>query len=249
MRVLALFLMMGLTAVPAVAAAASVSTVTVASGLGDLYLAGSPANRACCAGDNSNAESPALANLGLVAGSYLTFTTVGSATHYPGETPPLTADGSTAYTYNLTASYGTGISGPTNVHLDGLGGVFLGPNQPSGAAPGQLSGTDFPTISPGLNQIFFIGDGLTGTGTGSTQQFFVPAGATRLYLGIIDDGGYYDNGGSITANITEQLQSVSAAPEPSTWALLLGGVSMIAAAMRMARARRREDEVKDTATA
>ena len=249
MRPLSLILTIGLAAVPAMAAAASISTVTVAPGTADLYLAGSPANRPCCAGDNSNAESPVLANLALTPGSYLTFTTLGSATHYPNESAPATADGSTGYTYNLTADYGTGISGPTNVHLDGLAGVFLGPSQPSGAAPAQLSGTDFTSISPGLDQIFFIGDGLTGTGTGATQQFFVPAGATRLYLGIIDDGGYYDNGGAITANVTEQLTSVSSAPEPSTWALLLGGIGILGAMMRVAHARRREDELKSVATA
>ena len=235
MRALALMLATGLAALPAVATAASISTVVVAPGTADLYLAGSPPNDQCCAGDSSNNNSPILASLLLAPGGSLTFTTSGSATHYPNETPPLTADGSTGYTYDLTADYGTGISGPTGVHLDGLGGVFLGPNQPSGTAPSQLSGTDFSSISPGLNQIFFIGDGLTGTGTGSLQRFVVPAGATRLYLGIIDDGGYYDNGGAITANITENLPTVSSAPEPGTWALMLGGVGAMGLMLRRRR--------------
>jgi hypothetical protein len=63
--------------------------------------------------------------------------------------------------------------------------------------------TDFKTLSPKIGQVFFIGDGLTGTGTGSMQLFEVPATATHLYLGYIDacNGGpvpscYSDNAGS-----------------------------------------------------
>ena len=41
--------------------------------------------------------------------------------------------------------------------------------------------------------MFFIGDGLTGTGSGAVQQFVVPAGATRLFLASSDDLGASDN--------------------------------------------------------
>jgi hypothetical protein len=47
-------------------------------------------------------------------------------------------------------------------------------------------GTGFSTLSPLLDQAFFIGDGLTGNGTGSTQEFFVLTGAMELVLGISD---------------------------------------------------------------
>jgi hypothetical protein len=68
-------------------------------------------------------------------------------------------------------------------------GVFeSGP--PEGDAPASLDfntiGTDFPSLSPVLQQLFFIGDGLTGDGTGSVQVFYVPSGAKSLYLGITD---------------------------------------------------------------
>ena len=197
-------------------------------------MAGSPPGRSCCAGDNSPTESPVLADLSLTAGAVLTFTTSGGASHTPGAVSP-TADGDTSFTYNLTGDYGTGISGPTSVFLNGLAGVFLGPNQPSGAAPAQLTGTAFSSLAPGLDQIFFIGDGLTGTGSGSAQTFVVPSGASSLYLGIIDDGGYYDNHGTIVANITELVPSISAAPEPGTWVLILGGVGAMGMMLRRRR--------------
>ncbi len=50
--------------------------------------------------------------------------------------------------------------------------------------------------------MFFVGDGLTGTGSGATQVFHVPAGATRVFFGFADayqfgnpisPPGYYDD--------------------------------------------------------
>jgi Ca2+-binding RTX toxin-like protein len=68
-------------------------------------------------------------------------------------------------------------------------------------------GTSFSSLSPQLGQVFFIGDGLTGNGTGSRQSFIAPLGATRLYLGIPDGeflrgvpGQYQDNGGSFAVS-------------------------------------------------
>jgi hypothetical protein len=51
-------------------------------------------------------------------------------------------------------------------------------------------------VSPGVQQVFFIGDGLTGTGSGTTQQFVVPPGATRLFLGTMDAYEWNNNAGS-----------------------------------------------------
>ncbi|HEY3242752.1 MAG TPA: hypothetical protein VGM03_05305 [Phycisphaerae bacterium] len=48
-------------------------------------------------------------------------------------------------------------------------------------------------VMPGLRQPFFIGDGLTGTGSGAVQQFLVPDGATRLFLGTIDGCEWSNN--------------------------------------------------------
>jgi len=45
------------------------------------------------------------------------------------------------------------------------------------------------------------------------------------------------------------LQPCSAAPEPTTWALMFGGLAMIGGMLRIAKARRREDEATGIATA
>ena len=47
----------------------------------------------------------------------------------------------------------------------------------------------------------------------------------------------------------DPTSTVSAAPEPGAWALMLGGVGILGAFLRLTHARRREDEVKNIATA
>ena len=73
--------------------------------------------------------------------------------------------------------------------------------------------TDFTALSPKIGQVFFIGDGLTGTGAGTLQRFKVPREATRLYLGYIDNcmspgnttpGCFGDNAGSVSATVRLQ---------------------------------------------
>lgn len=124
-----------------------------------------------------------------------------------------------------------------------LVGVFLGPTEPSGSAPTTLDFSStgltesFLTLSPVLNQTFFVGDGLTGTGSGTVQKFFVPNGATRLFLGFADGNPvgsnsdlynyhgspsyYWDNSGSLTASFT-------IVPEPATASLAAVGLALLA---------------------
>ncbi len=114
------------------------------------------------------------------------------------------------------SSYG-GISGITdNQSTMFLVGVFLDDTEPQDPAPPSLdfSGQNFKTLTPQLNQILFIGDGLTGTGSGTTQQFLVPSTATRLFLGFADTygfhgapGAYGDNAGQLSA--TFQITPIS----------------------------------------
>jgi len=131
-----------------------------------------------------------------------------------------------------------------------LVGVFLAAGGPSGSAPSPLNftgsaiagyttvtgGTGFSALSPLLDQMFFIGDGLTGNGTGSTQQFFVPTGATELVLGISDACGYNgspscyaDNLGTYT--VTASVVNSSSVPEPASFPLVGAGI-MAAVAVR-----------------
>jgi hypothetical protein len=88
-----------------------------------------------------------------------------------------------------------------------LTGVFLDDSTPSGSGPPILNFTlaeNFLTLSPELFQTFFIGNGYTGA---TPKMFFVPAGATRLFLGIADGcvlaggppGCYEDNKGEFGA--------------------------------------------------
>lgn len=130
---------------------------------------------------------------------------------------PSGPDGSTGGGTVSIQSYG-GISG---ADIPGgpicglaLAGVFTGTTPPADPAPVRLNfasgaGTSFTSLSPALNQTFFIGDGLTGTGTGTTQTFVVPQGATTLWLGYQDGQsytsppGYYgDDTGSVSVIFT-----------------------------------------------
>lgn len=114
-------------------------------------------------------------------------------------------DGSpTRVTIDQTPSFGIGeTEGPLNA----LVGVFLDDNQPdsSPAPSGKLdystqAARDFTTASPQLKQVFFIGDGLTSSN--QLQNFVIPAGATRLFLGVMDEQAHwYDNTGSITTTV------------------------------------------------
>jgi hypothetical protein len=106
-----------------------------------------------------------------------------------------------------TLAYG-GISGILSVKRSFfLTGVFLSAGEPADPAPSRLifSAYDFSTLEPELGQLFFIGDG-RGT-EGSKQQFRIPPGASRLFLGFVDNGsdglpGYYDdNSGALQVTV------------------------------------------------
>jgi hypothetical protein len=128
---------------------------------------------------------------------------------------------------------GDGISGITAPNAGYLVGVFENGTEPSAPGPAALDftsiGTDFTTLSPLLNQTFFIGDGLTGDGTGTIQQFIAPAGATELFLGISDAGGYNGSPGAYDDNSGTFSAVVNIVPEPSSLALVALGATAFAA--------------------
>jgi hypothetical protein len=128
---------------------------------------------------------------------------------------------------------GTNASGTTDIlswngiagiidgsHTMFLVAVFLDDSEPADPAPSRLDfsagalGENFFTLAPAIGQVFYVGDGLTGTGSGATQTFAVPPTATRLFFGIADayqfgdptslPGFYGDNLGSFTADFMIQ---------------------------------------------
>jgi len=124
-----------------------------------------------------------------------------------------------------------GISGIVAPNAGFLVGVFENDTEPADPAPLRLNfisiGTNFSDLSPTLNQVFFIGDGLTGDGSGAVQRFHVPIGATRLFLGIADAPGYHGDPGGYSDNSGQFSATFAIVPEPSAIALALIGISMV----------------------
>lgn len=128
------------------------------------------------------------------------------------------------------------ISGYAAVRSGHLVGLLLEAGDPSGlAAPAGIVYSDAASLelasySPEIRQVFFMGDGLVGTGNGSRQTFNIPDSATTLVLGIADgfsfsgEAGYYDDN---TGGYTVRYDVV---PSPGTLGLL--GLSGLVVARR-----------------
>ncbi|MBI2849193.1 MAG: hypothetical protein HYX88_03585, partial [Chloroflexi bacterium] len=145
-------------------------------------------------------------------GQFVEFTSVTGTVTYDISFRPFQGPDGGPHIAPTNVSSAGGISGIRHDEVTGfLVGVFLDDTEPTETALPVLNftgATNFTDLFPILNQTFFIGDGLTGTGSGLTQRFHVPAGATRLFLGLADawngssvtgpPGLYDDNGGSFT---------------------------------------------------
>lgn len=152
-------------------------------------------------------------------------------------------DGGTGASGNTDILSHNGISGITHASRTMfLVGVFTSDTEPSDPAPPRLDAaamSSFFDVFVDLDQTFFIGDGLTGEGSGSTQRFHVPAGATHLYLGFADafafgnptnlPGWYDDNTGTLSVELSIGRIDV---PEPPLWALLGAALLGVGAARR-----------------
>lgn len=218
-------------------ASAGTLTFTVA-GASNPFLAGMPDGSTALL-DTAPAQSPVkVTGFALNAGDILTFAATGSVRYdqvsAATESGP---DGGSLFTTQGGGANGiAGVTAPLNALL----GVFLDDTQPSlTPAPASLNFTtaasrDFTSLSPLLKQAFFIGDGLT---SGSvSQEFVVPTGATRFFVGTHDGFGWFNNSGSFTVSVTGPLAptnpGVPAIPLPAAGWLLLAGLGALGAMAR-----------------
>jgi hypothetical protein len=203
---------------------------------GDSNIFGAGKTSAPAPGGGFGGQLPPLFNFTAAAGQVLTFSNISGSVNFSALSTTSTngnGDGSYLYGTNIL-SYG-GISGIRNDKASAfLVGVFLNDSAPTGSGPSALNftnNTSFAELSPQLNQTFFIGDGLTGSGVGNIQRFLVPEQATRLFLGFADGAGYQrlpgyygDNTGSLVANF-ELQPATEPVPEPGT---VLGALACVA---------------------
>jgi RHS repeat-associated protein len=158
------------------------------------WLAGQPEG-AAIAGDDAPDDSPILAATAdfFAPGEALTFVSSGNVA------PSSTRFGPSGATFTTYFGPRLGMSGLRTPQA-ALVGVFLGDGTPDPAAtPPDLDfssaglGEDFLSLSPLLQQPFLIGDGRTTSGV--VQEFVVPVGATRLFVGVMDNSTWAANAG------------------------------------------------------
>ncbi len=174
----------------------------IVPGTANPYLA-DPAN------DPKTPANPALwkdgtapPSIDVTGGNLLTFSVTGSTTNEPGAAQTSPDGGPFQGKPLIPANFGArGDVSSWDLPIDSLAGIFEGATL--GAAPVPYAGSlSAQSVSPLLGQVFFIGDGLTGTGTGSVQVFHVPAGATHLYFANIDGEQWGNNGGQFSVQVT-----------------------------------------------
>ena len=161
-------------------------------------------------GDSAPEQSPVpVTGMTIEGGATYMFSASGSANH--GSTLPFfPPDGEDLISHYLGAE--NGIADITAPFVS-LIGVFLGPNSPDqDPAPRPLdfrnqADRDYLALAPALKQPFFIGDGVTSSG--DPQQVLAPAGATRLFLGIMDQYNWSDNEGSFTVQVARVASSAA----------------------------------------
>jgi Flp pilus assembly protein TadG len=154
--------------------------------------------------DYAPADSPVQANISINPGSTLTFDGVNGGANNFSSTTLYDADGNTGWICNNSNGPENGIS-DMSAPINCLVGVFMDNSQPSTSSPpasldfSTATARDFSTLKPALKQIFFIGDGRRSTG--EVQNFVVPTGATRLFIGTWDAYEWNNNVGSFNLTV------------------------------------------------
>jgi hypothetical protein len=173
------------------------------------YLAGMPDGTRAVMGDRAPRESPVLVNVSLENAVSVSFRSWGGMDHLP-DCPPncYSPNGSEMASHDGGSE--NGISTVT-APINSLVGVFLGSGRPDkGRAPRGLNferPKDFVSLSPELKQVFFIGTGSNKAGV--VRTFFVPKGATRLFLGTMDGYEWNNNTGGFSVQVAVERSNVS----------------------------------------
>lgn len=203
-------------------------------GTSDPWLAAMPNGSTASINDSAPGQSPVfITELNLSLGGALFFSVSGAVSNGPC-CLPIGPDGGAIFYHGTGVENGiSDIVAPINALI----GLFLDASQPdTSPAPSALDfsilGTAFSSLAPALKQVFFIGDGLTGTGSGSIQNFIIPTGATRLFLGTMDGFEWNNNIGSF--DVTTPIFNVTAiqVSEPNPVLLFILGLSFFAITRR-----------------
>ena len=177
----------------------------------DIFLAGQPdlfklAGRS--GSDQAPKNTPQSVRVTALGGQPVTFAATGASILGGAGPRPRTADGSGTYitTGPVTTHAGSlalsGVTAPSG----SLVGVFTGSSRPQGTPPQPLNFKDARlrdslSLRPKLNQVFYIGQGVTSKG--ARKQFLIPPGAARLFLGILASiGSNHGASGRIAAIVT-----------------------------------------------
>lgn len=222
---------------PLLAVSSAIGATYTVKGTSDLWLSGAASGTTASTNDTLDNAAPFLAPTKIVGGTTYTFSVTGSVSNTHSASG-LSPDGNSKNFIWHDAGAQNGIS---NIYapMNSLIGVFLDSTDPVNGEQGtalnfgttgskHLS-TDFTTLSPTLNQVFFIGNGETSTGL--TQTFVAPTGATRLFLGTMDGYEWNNNSGQFYVDMT-------VVPEPATYAALLGAATLGFVAVRRYRQRK-----------
>jgi hypothetical protein len=203
-----------------VAAADPISTEISVPGTTSIYqIFGNPGSV-----DDSATDAP---RCNFVAGSNNVFQiSADGGLHCCGDGSPEfrgTADGGNFFLLDTDIIGINGLSDAVGNLGLGLLAVFTSDSDPMGNDPPQALVWNIyaPTsLSPLLNQVFYVGDGREGLddSQGGLLSFTAPPSATRLYLGFADGdffegfpSFYADNVGSMLATVYSSVSCVTAA--------------------------------------